>query len=89
MKIEELPVHSYVLDADRQIYIERRSLPGSPESWVIKDGTYCLNKRGEWVYEPMPSNRTKSFISRTRWKSAADALAFWEQLVENRKVNNE
>ena len=86
MKIEELPVHSYVLDTDRQIYIERRSLPGDPESWVIKDGNDCLNKRGEWVYEPMPSNRTKSFISRTRWKSAADALAFWERLVENRKV---
>jgi len=81
MKIEDLPVHSYVLDADRQIYIERRSLPGSPESWVIKDGNYCLNKVGEWGYEPMPSSRTKRFISQTRWGSAADALAFWDQLV--------
>jgi len=84
MKIEELPIWSYLLDADRQIYIERRTLPGERESWAVKDGNYCLNKDGEWEYEPMPSSRDEGFLKRCRFESAEEALSFCEQMVEER-----
>ena len=68
MKIEELPIWSYLLDADRQIYIERRTLPGERESWAVKDGNYCLNKDGEWECQ-LPPVKTGGLQTATQDKT--------------------
>lgn len=45
--------------------------------WVIRNGRSCLNKEGEWVYEPMPSSRTNEFIESTRFDTLEAGLDFW------------
>lgn len=47
--------------------------------WAIRDGRYCLNKDGEWEFEPMPSSRDDAFYKRCRWNTAEKALAFWRK----------
>lgn len=44
--------------------IERRDLEG--ELWCITRMGQCLNKRGKWEYEPLPSSRSDAFKARTR-----------------------
>ncbi len=36
-------------------------------AWCVCDGSLCLNRDGEWEYEPLPSNRDDAFIARTRY----------------------
>lgn len=45
--------------------------------WAIRQVGCCLNKRGKWEREPMPSSRTDAFKRRCRWLTAGEALAFW------------
>lgn len=45
--------------------------------WAIREGRACLNKKGEWEHEPMPSSRTDAFFNRCRWNSAEAAIKFW------------
>jgi len=54
------------------------------ELWAIREGGCCLNKKGEWEHEPIPSSRTKSFLMRCRWKSAEAAAAFWKKYGKSR-----
>ena len=35
--------------------------------WAVRRGGSCLSKKGEWVYEPLPSSRTESFYKRCRF----------------------
>jgi hypothetical protein len=79
MKIEELTVMSYLLNKERWILLERRSFPPDPETWAIKDGGYCLNREGEFEYEPLPSDRDDAFLARCRWRTVAEALEAWEK----------
>lgn len=37
--------------------------------WMIRWCGECLNKAGEWEYEPLPSNRDAEFVARTRYRS--------------------
>ena len=52
--------------------------------WAIRERGYCLNKNGEWEYEPLPSSRTKAFIKFCRWESADAALSFWRNGCKSR-----
>ena len=36
-------------------------------TWAIRGASTCLNKDGEWEWEPMPSNRDDAFMERTRF----------------------
>lgn len=36
----------------------------------------CLNREGEWEYEPLPSNRDDEFYARCRFASLEDAVEF-------------
>lgn len=65
------------------------------ERWVIKEGgRACLSKSlGEFVYEPMPSNRTDDFLDDTRFNSMEEAMIFlekWkkEELARVQKLEN-
>jgi hypothetical protein len=57
------------------VVVEKRS----KTQWAICHGHDCLGKDGKWEYEPMPSSRSESFIQQTRFDSAQEALAFYEQ----------
>lgn len=57
----------------------RQAEEAFPSAWaVVLNGSWVLNRAGEWEDEPMPSSRTPEFLARTRWASPADALAFVE-----------
>ncbi len=45
-----------------------------PEGWAVERSGRCLNKSGEWEWEPMPSSRDNAFFARTRWPSAEEAI---------------
>ena len=58
-----------VFRVSRDITVERRG----EHTWVVRRGSAVLNTDWEFEYEPMPSNRTDDFISRTRF-SIIDAF---------------
>jgi hypothetical protein len=35
--------------------------------WAVLRGSRCLTKKGNWLYESMPSHRSGAFIKRTRF----------------------
>ncbi len=51
----------------RPVAIEARRQRDGSRLWVVQMHEWVLTKSGEWVYEPIPSSRTKSFIRRTRF----------------------
>lgn len=59
----------------RPITIELRAQIDGPDRWAaVMDKTWCLSKDMEWLYEPMPSNRSDEFISKTRFDTPAGVL---------------
>lgn len=53
--------------------------------WVVRRQVegLCLNKSGNWVLEPNPSNRENAFIERTRFASVEEALdAYKKRLTD-------
>ncbi len=81
MNLAELQVVSYELefDASRNADVRLEMARGVEcVRWAIRDHGACLNKKGEWEYEPMPSSRDDAFFERCRWDSAEEALAFWQ-----------
>lgn len=59
------------------IMIDRcRQMDGSIKYAVRQSGA-CLNRSGEWEYEPIPSSRDDEFLARCRfdtWEDAAKAI---------------
>lgn len=43
--------------------------------WAVRNASRCLNKQGEWEYEPSPSSRTDEWLSTVRWDVADDAIS--------------
>lgn len=62
-------------DTDTGNYIEvAHTKPSGWHVFAVRNGAgSCLNKDGEWEYEPMPSNRDEKFIFRCRFDSFSDA----------------
>lgn len=56
--------------------------PDGDVLWAIRKPNQspgqCLNKKGEWEIEPMPSSRTNDFYRRCRFGSIEDAMRVWE-----------
>jgi len=53
------------------------------EKWAVRKGGHCLNKQGNWEYEPNPSSRHAVFYAKCRFKTLPDAIA-----VYNKRTNN-
>ncbi|WP_217925125.1 hypothetical protein [Miltoncostaea oceani] len=34
---------------------------------IVRSGGFCMNRSGQWEYEPLPSSRSDDFIARTRF----------------------
>lgn len=49
------------------------------ERWAVRRGeNVCLNRHGEWEYEPSPSNRDDEFYDRCRFESIDDAVSAYD-----------
>ena len=64
----------------QHITLERRALMENKDYWTIFDGHNCLDKQGEWQYEPSPSNRKKEFLEQTRY-SYEEAMELIEKYL--------
>ena len=47
--------------------------------WKVSLLGDCLNRNGEWEYEPIPSSRDDAFFARCRFASVEEALEHWER----------
>ncbi len=58
-----------------EIKVQRTRQIEGPALWKVVDGKgNCLNKSGEWEWEPMPSSRDDEFLSRCRFPTADAAI---------------
>ena len=64
-------------ESGQAVYVEWRGrrYGKGPVLWAVTRLNSCLNKSGEWEYEPQPSSRDDAFIARCRWTSLDEALA--------------
>lgn len=57
--------------------------------WAIIQGDYeCMNKKGEWEYQPMPSSRTKAFYKRCRFDTVEEAVDVWIKSRKTEAITN-
>jgi hypothetical protein len=68
---EVLTVAAY--NAGNDVMIEAVKQTAGPELWAVRYMGEVLNKRGEWEYEPLPSNRDDAFRERCRFATPAEA----------------
>lgn len=63
-----------------EIYIETRDSADGVRYVITKDNR-TLNKAGDWEYEPLPSNRTASYLRRTRFKTLHSAIRIADKAI--------
>jgi len=80
-KLSNIHVASICLDHWKEfihVTLDRvYQLPGIPDKWAIRDSGCCLNKDGEWEYEPIPSSRDDDFMRRCRFSTMDEALSIY------------
>jgi hypothetical protein len=59
---------------DSGVKIQRARQLEGPDLWAVRYSSDCLNKSGEWEWEPMPSSRDDAFIARCRFATADEAI---------------
>jgi len=74
-------------ESGQAVYVEWRGrrYGKGPVLWAVTRLNSCLNKSGEWEYEPQPSSRDDAFIARCRWTSLDEALAAARSRAEEPK----
>lgn len=74
---EGIPVAAYSV-GDRAngigVLVQRARQVDDSYLWKVTDGASCLNKSGEWEYEPLPSSRDDDFMARCRFATADEAI---------------
>lgn len=65
-----------------QITIDRTQQIDGSYLWKAKRGSDCLNKGGEWEYDPLPSSRDDAFLARCRFSTAEEAIAAARATIE-------
>jgi hypothetical protein len=74
-------ISEYTIDGDPRragsddVRIARAKQMDGGVKWAVRRMGECLNKQGEWEYEPMPSSRDDEFLSRCRFDSVEEAFA--------------
>ena len=58
--------------------IEMASQRNGAVKWVVRNSVGCLNRDGEFEYEPMPSSRDDDFLARCRFDTPEEAYQVWE-----------
>lgn len=80
-KLSALPVQEYILYQGNitNVVLRRQPQRHGADKWSINTGNNVIDKAlGQWILEPMPSNRTDEFIRDCRFDSAEEALAYWQ-----------
>ena len=54
--------------------------------WAIRFAHQCLSKKGNWIYEPMPSSRTESFFKKTRFGFKEAMKVFKKEIASFKEV---
>lgn len=75
------PVEFYVKGTDRVMISRRKSKDEKPR-WAVTQHGNCLNRNGEWEWEPNPSSRDIDFLSRCRFDSIDEAMLAYERRKE-------
>ena len=57
-----------------EILVHRTRRPDGPPLWVVRLNGDCLNKSGQWEWEPLPSSRDDAFLDRCRFDSHTAAI---------------
>jgi hypothetical protein len=70
------PVILYEIKASTgDFFIEQVRQSGGGVLWAVRRNGNCLNKAGEFEWEPMPSHRDDGFLARCRFETAEVAIA--------------
>jgi len=68
----------YLIEGEDRVYIEVRNL--SKSKWVVSNDDYVMeNNCGDFIYQPLPSNRDDEFKKTTEFDSVDEALAAYEK----------
>ncbi|MES1979596.1 MAG: Lar family restriction alleviation protein [Pseudomonadota bacterium] len=59
---------------DNEITVQRARQIEGPPLWAVRLNGECLNKSGEWEWEPMPSSRDDEFLARCRFATHTEAI---------------
>lgn len=81
--LDDLEVYAYILDKEDEfssiLLFRVKSEDGI--RWAVRNGNYCMNKDGEWEYEPSPSNRDDEFYKRCRFMKSSDAYDTYKKSI--------
>ena len=74
------------VDPESEFYIEQVAALGQPPRFAIRrPGGDCLNKKGLWEWEPLPSSRNRYFLVRCRWETLDEASAALQRARERQR----
>ena len=59
---------------DNEITVQQSRQIEGPPLWAVRLNGECLNKSGEWEWEPMPSSRDDEFLARCRFATHTEAI---------------
>tara|TARA_Y100000034_G_scaffold103542_1_gene129244 strand:- start:250 stop:432 length:183 start_codon:yes stop_codon:yes gene_type:complete len=51
------------------------------EKYAVRDAHTCLNKDGNWEWEPLPSSRDDAFLERCRFDTLEGAQTALEGVI--------
>jgi hypothetical protein len=71
----------HVMDRGREAFVERVANIEGPDRFAIRRLGDCLNKNGEWEWEPNPSTRDAAFFARCRWATKEEAFAAFREAI--------
>ena len=60
----------------------------SGERWCVKRGGTCLNKKGEWEFEPRPSARDDEFYDRCRFETLQESVNLYNSTEKGENDDN-
>lgn len=77
-------VTSVCVDIDQMSGIEtrvERRTQRSGHLWAVTRLSSCLNRDGEWEFEPTPSSRDDAFKARCRFLTCDEAITVYQQTI--------
>ncbi len=55
------------------VYIEQKKQYDNSYKWAVYFHSNCMDRKGNWEMEPMPSNRTEEWLKENRFDSLSEA----------------
>mgnify|MGYP001559667595 CR=1 FL=1 len=67
------------------VTIHRLGQMSGPDLYAVRQGNYCLSRKGGWEFEPQPSSRDRAFFRHCRFSSFEEARTAAEATEEFRQ----